>query len=126
MNSDALTVYISNEIIQKLKKYIKRRISSSKVKLFNKKKMLSSATIKLLLKIEIFNCLIIAHKLSDLKYNLILRWDWLRHYNLDINWKSLTMKITDIRHKMHTLLSFNLKQYVNNDESENLNLILND
>ena len=72
INFDTLTIYISDEIIQRLKKYVKRKINLNKVKLFNKKKMLSSATIKLLLKIETFNYSIIAHKLSDLKYNLIL------------------------------------------------------
>ena len=75
INFSALTIYISDEIVQKLRKYIKRRISLSKVKLFNKKKMLSSATVRLLLKIETFNCSIIAHKLSDLRYDLILKQD---------------------------------------------------
>ena len=73
MNFNALTVYVSDEIVQKLKKYVKRRISLSEVKLSDKKKMLLSATVRLLLKIETFNCLIIAHELSDLKYDLILR-----------------------------------------------------
>ena len=72
MNFNALTIYISDEIVQRLRKYVKRRISLSKVKLFNKKKMLSSATIRLLLKIETFNCLIIAHELLNLRYDLIL------------------------------------------------------
>ena len=72
MNFSTSTIYISDEIIQRLKKYVKRKISLSKVKLSDKKKMLSSATVRLLLKIETFNCLIIACKLSDLKYDLIL------------------------------------------------------
>ena len=72
INSDTLMIYISDEIIQRLKKYIKRRISSSEVKLFDKKKMLSSAIVRLLLKIETFNCLIIACELLNLKYDLIL------------------------------------------------------
>ena len=126
MNFSALTVYISDEIIQRLKKYIKKRISSSKVKLFDKKKMLSSATVRLLLKIETFNCLIIAHELSDLKYDLILRQNWLRHHNSNINWRTSTMRIINVRHKMHTLLSFNLRWCVNSDESKNLNLISDD
>ena len=72
MNFNTLTIYVSDEIVQKLKKYIKKRISSSKVKLFNKKKMLLFATVRLLLKIKTFNCSIIAHELLNLKYDLIL------------------------------------------------------
>ena len=75
INSDTLMIYVSDEIIQRLKKYVKRKISSSEVKLFNKKKILLFVIIRLLLKIEIFNCLIIAHKLLSLKYNLILKQD---------------------------------------------------
>ena len=73
INFSTLTVYVSDEIIQKLKKYMKRRINSNEMKLFNKKKMLLSIIVKLLLKIEIFNYLIIAHELSDLKYDLIFK-----------------------------------------------------
>ena len=73
MNSDTLIIYILNEIVQRLKKYIKRKINLSKVKLFDKKKMLLSVTIRLLLKIETFNYLIITCELSDLKYDLIFR-----------------------------------------------------
>ena len=72
INSNALIVYILDEIIQRLKKYIKRRISLNKVKLFNKKRLLLFVTVRLLLKIKIFNYLIIAYKLLNLKYNLIL------------------------------------------------------
>ena len=72
MNSDTLTIYVSDEIIQRLKKYIKRRINSSKMKLSDKKTILSFTTVKLLLKIETFNCSIIACELLSLKYNLIL------------------------------------------------------
>ena len=73
MNFNTLTIYVSDEIIQKLKKYMKRRISLNKVKLFNKKKILLSATVKLLLKIETFNYLIIICELLNLKYNLIFK-----------------------------------------------------
>ena len=73
MNFSTLTVYVSDEIVQKLRKYMKRRINLSEVKLSDKKKMLLSATVRLLLKIKTFNCLIIACELSDLKYDLILR-----------------------------------------------------
>ena len=66
-------IYISDEIIQKLKKYVKKKINLSEVKLFDKKKMLLFTIIKFLLKIETFNCLIIACELSDLKYDLILK-----------------------------------------------------
>ena len=72
MNFSALTVYVSNKIIQRLRKYIKRRINLSEVKLFNKKKMLLSATVRLLLKIETFNCSVIACELLNLRYDLIL------------------------------------------------------
>ena len=73
MNFSALMIYISDEIVQRLKKYMKRRINLSEVKLSDKKKMLSSAIVRLLLKIETFNCLIIACKLLSLRYDLILR-----------------------------------------------------
>ena len=73
MNSDTLIIYVLNEIVQRLKKYMKKKISSSEVKLSNKKKMLLFTIVKLLLKIEIFNCLIIACKLLSLKYNLIFK-----------------------------------------------------
>ena len=73
INSDALMIYISDEIVQRLEMYMKRRINLSKVKLFDKKKMLLSATVRLLLKIETFNCSIIACELLSLKYNLILK-----------------------------------------------------
>ena len=73
INFSILTVYISNEIVQRLRKYMKKRISLSEVKLFNKKKMLSSIIIRLLLKIETFNYSIIACELSNLKYNLIFK-----------------------------------------------------
>ena len=126
MNFDALMIYISNEIIQRLKKYVKRRISSSEVKLFNKKKMLSSATVRFLLKIKTFNYSIIACELLNLRYNLILEQNWLRHHNSNINWRTLIMRIIDIRHKMHTLLSSDLRWHMNNDELKNLNLILDD
>ena len=36
------------------------------------------------------------------------------------------MRVINIRHKIHTLLSSNLRQYVNSDESENFNFIFND
>ena len=109
MNFDASMIYVSDEIIQRLKKYVKKKINSSKVKLFDKKKMLLFVTVKLLLKIETFNCSIIAHKLLNLKYNLIFKQNWLKHHNLNINWRTLTMRVTNVRHKMHTLLFFNLK-----------------
>ena len=126
MNFSTSMIYVSDEIIQRLKKYTKRRISSSEVKLSDKKKMLLSATVRLLLKIETFNCLIIACKLSDLKYDLILEQNWLRHHNSDINWRTLMMRVINVRHKMHTLLSSDLRWHVNSDELKNLNLILND
>ena len=72
MNFNALTIYVLNEIIQRLKKYAKRRISLSEVKLSNKKKILLFTIIKLLLKIKTFNYLIIACELLSLKYDLIL------------------------------------------------------
>ena len=72
MNFSTLTVYILDEIVQRLRKYMKRKISSSKMKLSDKKKMLLSVTVRLLLKIKTFNCSIIAHELSDLRYDLIL------------------------------------------------------
>ena len=126
MNFNTLMIYISDEIIQRLRKYTKRRISSSEVKLSNKKKMLLSVTVRLLLKIETFNCSIIACELLSLRYNLILRWDWLRHHNLNINWRTSIMRIIDVRHKMHTLLSSDLRWCVNSDELKNLNLISDD
>ena len=126
MNFSTSMIYVSDEIIQRLKKYTKRRISSSEVKLSDKKKMLSSVTVRLLLKIEIFNCLIIACELLSLKYDLILRQNWLRHHNLNINWRTSMMRVIDIRHKMHMLLSFNLRWHVNSDELKNLNLISDD
>ena len=73
INSDTSMIYVLDEIIQRLKKYAKRKINLSKVKLFNKKKMLLSVTVKLLLKIKTFNCSIIACKLLNLKYNLIFK-----------------------------------------------------
>ena len=73
MNFNTLMIYILNEIIQRLKKYIKRRINLSEVKLFNKKKMLLFVIVKLLLKIETFNYLIIAYELLSLRYNLIFK-----------------------------------------------------
>ena len=125
MNFSTLIIYISDEIIQRLKKYAKKKINLSKVKLSDKKKMLLFITVRLLLKIETFNYLIITHELLDLRYDLILEWNWLRHHNLNINWRTLTMRVTDVRHKMHTLLSFDLRQHVNSDELKNLNLIFN-
>ena len=126
MNFSTSTIYISNKIIQRLRKYVKRKISLSKMKLSDKKKILLSATVRLLLKIETFNCSIIACELLNLKYNLILRQNWLKHHNLNINWKTLMMRVINIRHKMHTLLSFNLRWHVNSDELKNLNLISDD
>ena len=125
MNFNILMIYILDEIVQRLRKYIKRKINLSEIKLFNKKKMLLFATIRLLLKIETFNYLIIACELLDLRYDLILKQNWLKYYNLNINWRTLMMRIINIKHKMHILLSSNLKQYINNDKSENLNLISN-
>ena len=74
--------------------------------------MLSFVIVKLLLKIENFNYSIITHKLLSLKYDLIFKQNWLRHYNLNINWKTSMMKVIDVKHKMHMLLSFNLRQHV--------------
>ena len=86
INSDALTVNLHFRWdCSKTEKVHKKRINSSKVKLFNKKKMLLSVTVKLLLKIKIFNYLIITCELSSLKYDLILKKNWLRHYNSNIN-----------------------------------------